>query len=183
VDPFASAFQKAACNGFGAQRGRARLESVRLLGDCSITLTFASESSGATAATVHFLTPTELKHQDTLAARPDFDVLFSRARDRISTLAALYGDGPLDIDFRGLGERAALVRMLDCRIRHVHTERRSSRTGQVHPIGGFIGAASYEGDLDEFLPFLRAVEWVGVGRQTVWGKGQIAVKAGSSSLS
>ncbi len=25
--------------------------------------------------------------------------------------------------------------------------RRSSRTGQVHPIGGFIGEAEYEGEL------------------------------------
>jgi hypothetical protein len=132
---------------------------------------------------VHFLTPTELKHHDSLVDRPDFSVLFARARDRVSTLAALYGDGALEIDFRSIGERSALVRMVDCRIRHVETERRSSRTGQVHPIGGFIGSASYEGDLGEFIPFLRAAEWVGVGRQTVWGKGQIAVTAGDVSLS
>jgi CRISPR/Cas system endoribonuclease Cas6 (RAMP superfamily) len=55
-------------------------------------------------------------------------------------------------------------------------ERRSSRTGQTHSIGGFVGEAEYEGDLAEFVPYLKAAKWVGVGRQTVWGKGEIDVR-------
>ena len=54
-------------------------------------------------------------------------------------------------------------------------KRKSGRTGQVHPIGGFTGEAEYAGDLAEFLPWLRAARWVGVGRQTVWGKGDVRV--------
>jgi hypothetical protein len=65
--------------------------------------------------------------------------------------------------------------MTRCDIRHTDVERRSSRTGQVHPIGGFIGEAEYEGNLTEFVSYLRAARWTGVGRQTVWGKGEIAV--------
>ena len=64
--------------------------------------------------------------------------------------------------------------MISCNVRHVAIERRSSRTGQTHPLGGFIGNAKYHGDLSEFVPYLRAAEWTGVGRQTVWGKGEIA---------
>jgi hypothetical protein len=108
-----------------------------------------------------------------LAARPEFGILAARVRDRISTLRELYGDGPLDIDFRGFGERAALVRMIRCEVRQVDVLRRSSRTGQVHSIGGFVGSAEYEGDLAEFVPYLRAARWAGVGRQIVWGNGEI----------
>jgi hypothetical protein len=61
-------------------------------------------------------------------------------------------------------------------LRYVDVQRRSSKTGQVHSIGGFVGEAEYEGDLAEFVPFLKAAQWTGVGRQTVWGKGEIAVK-------
>jgi hypothetical protein len=57
----------------------------------------------------------------------------------------------------------------------VSIERRSSRTGQTHPIGGFQGTVEYTGPLDEFLPYLEAARWTGVGRQAVWGKGEIAV--------
>ena len=35
--------------------------------------------------------------------------------------------------------------------------------------------AEYAGHLAEFLPWLRAARWVGVGRQTVWGKGDVRV--------
>lgn len=122
---------------------------------------------------IRFITPTELKSQQQLSERPEFSILAGRIRDRIGTLRELYGDGPLEIDFRGFGERAAQVRMTGCQIRWVDVERRSSRTGQVHSLGGFTGEAEYEGELTEFVPYLRAAKWTGVGRQTVWGKGQI----------
>jgi hypothetical protein len=125
---------------------------------------------------VLFLTPMELKTRGGLAQQPDFGILASRIRDRIGTLSELYGDEPLLIDFAGIGERASRVTMTRCVIRPVETQRRSGRTGQTHSLGGFIGEADYSGDLAEFLPFLRAAEWTGVGRQTTWGKGAIALQ-------
>jgi hypothetical protein len=124
---------------------------------------------------IRFVTPTELKSGRQLAAVPEFGILAARIRDRISTLRALYGPGPLDMDFREFGERASRIRMIHCDVRSVDIKRRSSRTGQVHPIGGFLGEAAYEGELTEFLPYLKAAKWTGVGRQTVWGKGEIEV--------
>ncbi len=121
---------------------------------------------------VRFLTPTELKG----AAEPDFGTLIARVRDRISTLRALYGAGPLDLDFRAFGERAGRVRMTRCELQMVKEERLSKGTGQRHSIGGFKGFAEYEGPLREFVPYLEAARWTGVGRQTVWGKGEIAVE-------
>ena len=46
----------------------------------------------------------------------------------------------------------------------------------MHSIGGFVGEAEYEGDLAEFVPYLRVAKWTGVGRQTVWGKGEVEVR-------
>jgi CRISPR-associated endoribonuclease Cas6 len=119
---------------------------------------------------VRFLTPTELKP----AGRPDFAVLFARIRDRVSTLRALYGSGPLTIDFRALGDRAAAVTTTHCEFQHIDAERVSRSTGQRHSLGGFVGFAQYEGDLAGFVPYLEIARWTGVGRQTVWGKGEIA---------
>ena len=122
------------------------------------------------------MTPTELKWKERVVSEPSFHMLFARARDRVSTLRTFYGDGPLDFDFRDLGERAGVVRMTRCDLRHIAVERRSSRTGQVHSIGGFVGKAEYEGDLTEFVPILRVAQWTGVGRHTVWGNGVICIK-------
>ena len=189
------AFSQLAHEGLGPRRGRANLTEVWRLDDESRPLTriYDGESfllqgdappmelnldpvgEEVKHVRVRFLTPTELKSGQRLAQRPEFGVLASRIRDRLSTLRALYDTGPLEIDFRAFGERAARVKMTGCKLRRVDVERKSSRTGQVHPIGGFVGEVDYEGELREFMPYLRAAKWTGVGRQTVWGKGEIEV--------
>ena len=173
----ALAFAQLAREGLGPGRSRVELTGEYDSTAPPLVLDLAA-SEPTTRVRVQFLTPTELKSGQQLAARPEFPILAARIRDRISTLRELYGEGPLDIDFRAFGERAALVRMTRCDIRHTEVERRSSRTGQVHPIGGFVGEAEYEGDLTEFMPYLRAARWTGVGRQTVWGKGEIDANSG-----
>jgi hypothetical protein len=124
---------------------------------------------------VAFQTPTDLKANGQ-EAKGEFSVLLARARDRVSTLRSLYGEGPLEIDFRGLAERTRSVRTLHSELRRISLERRSSRTGQRHGIGGLVGFADYEGDLAEFLPYLEAAHWTGVGRHCTWGNGEITTE-------
>ena len=143
--------------------------------DAPLELCLNPSAEPVSLLTIRFETPTELKAGGEAVERPEFGVLLARARDRISTLRAIYDEGPLAIDFREFGERAAQVRMTRCEIHHVDASRRSGRTGQTHSLGGFVGEAEYEGDLAEFLPYLRAAQWTGVGRQTAWGKGALAV--------
>jgi hypothetical protein len=191
---FVLAFAQLAREGLGPGRGRAELSAVDQLDlhEARMAQVFDGERlrmhelaapntvdlSGTPERVdrvrVRFVTPTELKSGRQVAERPEFGILFGRLRDRISTLRALYGAGPLGIDFRGMGERAAAVRMTRCDLQRMDVDRLSSRTGQRHPIGGFVGEAEYEGDLGEFLPYLQLGKWVGVGRQTVWGKGELA---------
>lgn len=121
---------------------------------------------------VQFQTPTELKVNGAIG-KSEFPVLLARARDRISTLRSLYGDGPLELDFRGLADRAGSVTTVRSELQQVKVARRSGRTGQRHGIGGFVGFAEYEGDLAEFVPYLEAAHWTGVGRHCTWGNGEI----------
>jgi hypothetical protein len=116
-----------------------------------------------------------------LTERPEFGILFRRLRDRITTLRALYGPGHLDIDFREMGKRAAMVRMVHCDLKMAEVDRLSSRSGQRHPLDGFVGEVEYEGELGEFLPYLRLGRWIGVGRQTVWGKGEMNLNSEADS--
>ncbi|HWF11954.1 MAG TPA: CRISPR system precrRNA processing endoribonuclease RAMP protein Cas6 [Bryobacteraceae bacterium] len=188
---FASIVQE----GLGPRRGKAELLQVELLSAEGVPQQIVYEHSTRTIAAalspvsldltpcagapskirVEFLTPTELKYEDRIAPRPEFPILFGRIRDRVATLSRLYGAGPLDIDYRGTNSRAARITMTSCRLKRQEIERRSGRTGQTHSIGGFTGSAEYEGDFTEFLPFVIAAKWTGVGRQSVWGKGELAV--------
>jgi hypothetical protein len=184
---FVQTFTEFAREGLGPSRVRVELQRVctRAIGDVveqpisastmPTPLDLEPRKSAPSGIRVDFLSPTELKHENKIAGRPEFPILFGRVRDRISTLRALYGGGPLDIDFRAMGERAASVRMTRCEVSREEAGRRSTRTGQTHSIGGFVGFAEYEGPLAEFLPYLEVARWTGVGRQAVWGKGEIAV--------
>lgn len=197
VSYFIRSFQRLAHEGLGHQRGRAELQAVIQLDERNrpvrdlfrlpapeiaepgepLDLTLAPPDEKIGRILVRFTSPTELKAGKRLAERPDFNILFARTRDRISTLRALYQEGPLAIDFHAMGLRARDIRMTRCEVRWRDVMRRSSRTGQVHPIGGFTGEAEYAGNLTEFYPFLHAAQWTGVGRHTVWGKGAIDVEA------
>jgi hypothetical protein len=173
VAEFRRIFDQLAHAGLGA--GRARLAKERI--DVSTPLLFPLAADPAEIPRVHlrFVTPTEIKSGGGLAPRPGFPILLARIRDRLSTLRALYGPGPLEIDFKGLAAAAAAVRMTRCDLQHTAVERRSSRTGETHPLGGFTGEAVYEGVLAPFGPWIRAAEFTGVGRHTVWGNGVLEI--------
>ncbi|MGD0013498.1 MAG: CRISPR system precrRNA processing endoribonuclease RAMP protein Cas6 [Bryobacteraceae bacterium] len=190
---FVLAFAQVATEGLGPRRGRAALVRARQLNERGrpealiydghsfvtselpppIHLDLSPPAEQVARIRLRFVTPTELKHGQLLATRPEFPILFGRIRDRLSTLRALYGAGALELDFRAVGERAAQVKMTRCELRFSEAERRSAKTGERHPLGGFVGEVEYEGPLTEFMPYLYAAKWVGVGRQTVWGKGVV----------
>ena len=173
---FAAAFELMGQRGIGPGSSQLLLRAVETT---PLVLSLAPCPTPIDAVSVEFLTPTELKWQEQAVSEPLFPILFARVRDRIATLRALYGGGALDIDFRAMGDRASAIRMTASGIRYIEAARLSSRTGQRHPIGGFAGWAHYEGPLAEFLPWLQAAAFTGVGRQTTWGKGEIRVRTGN----
>jgi CRISPR-associated endoribonuclease Cas6 len=174
---FTRIFSGWATAGLGPRRGRVDLISVAAAEEIRLHLTSSCPASKCSLA---FRTPTDLKGSIsnkgiTSNEELPFDLLFARVRDRISALQTIYGETPLAIDFRALAERASRIRSVRGNLRRRSIERRSSRTGQTHDIGGVTGEVDYEGDLTEFLPWLKAAWWTGVGRHTVWGNGVIEV--------
>lgn len=188
---FVLAFREVGRIGIGPARGRARLTEVvdvasgesLFLNDRfrssplkGIRFEMQREAQLVNRLMVRFLTATELKSHGALVARPEFGVFFRRLRDRLSNLRAAYQGGPLDISFGDLAKKADEIRIAQCLLKQIDAERYSSRTEQSHPLGGFAGEVDYEGEFSFFLPYLRAGEWTGVGRQTVWGKGQFTLE-------
>jgi hypothetical protein len=167
IEPIHHALTQLAEEGFGPGRGRAAFKAAE--GTQAVRHPMAAGQSQVSRIRIRFMTPTELKGVDV----PEFGPLFARIRDRISTLRALYGAGPLQIAFHEMGARAAQIRMTRCDLQPVEGDRVSRRTGQRHSLGGWMGEAEYQGDLAEFVPYLEIARWTGVGRQTVWGKGEI----------
>jgi CRISPR-associated endoribonuclease Cas6 len=136
----------------------------------------ANGNRAASRIDMQFLTPTFLKAEGEVVRRPEFRHVFKRLRDRVNALSTFFGNGPLDVDFRGLGERAEKVRTLASHFEWVERARTSSKTGQRHELSGFIGEGAYEGDLADFLPWLTLGELLHVGKHTAWGNGWISLK-------
>ena len=190
---FVLAFSRLAETGLGPGRGRVSLETVHelgadrkpgrslfdltkfsLVGQAScVNLNLEPPEQAVDRVHVCFRTRTELRSHGATVSVENFGALFARIRDRVSTLRALYGNGPLEIDFRGMAERARAVRAVRSQVQIEAAQRRSSRTGRVHPLSGFTGEVKYEGELTEFVPYLEAAYWTGVGKHTVWGNGAI----------
>jgi hypothetical protein len=168
---FTQIFSGWATAGLGPRRGRVDLISVAASEEIRLDLT---PSSLASKCSLAFRTPVDLKGSTSNEELP-FDLLFARIRDRISALQTIYGETPLALDFHAMAQRASQVRSIRRTLRRRSVERRSSRTSQTHDIGGVTGEVDYEGDLTEFLPWLKAAWWTGVGRHTVWGNGVIEV--------
>jgi hypothetical protein len=127
---------------------------------------------------MRFATPTELKTAGAARPEPEFAVLIERLAERVWALGSLYQQWP-SWDYRELLEEARLVQLVDWESRYEHRQRRSSRSGQTHSLGGYIGTAIYQGPVGRFLPLLEIGRWTGVGRQTVWGKGEISFDVGN----
>ena len=132
-----------------------------------------------TSVTLAFLSPTHLKSNDQAIREPEFHHIFKRLRDRLNALSTFFGDGPLDVDFRGLGERSEKIKKVTGHFEWLNRARTSTKTGQRHELSGFVGEATYEGELEEFLPWLVMGELVHLGKHAPWGNGRFIIETGT----
>lgn len=124
---------------------------------------------------IRFITPTLLKSDGEIVSRPEFHHIIKRLRDRINALSTFFGTGPINADFKELGEHAEKIRTVSATTEWVERARTSSKTKQRHELSGFTGKALYEGEIIEFLPWLALGELTHVGKHTAWGNGWMEV--------
>ena len=128
-----------------------------------------------------FRTPTELKVQKEILVQPEFLPLITRLAERVWTLGCRYQDWPPPANLGDWLSSGSDVELKDWSWVRSSGERRSARSGATHSLGGFTGWAEYAGPVGKYLPLLEIASWTGVGRQTVWGKGEVAVESFVSS--
>jgi len=197
---FVTAFRKLADDGLGPRRARFNLIEVVALGSQGTAVAEMAiykntesmirmkapqlrvadlvrpQDASKTHLTLRFLTPVDLRDRGAVVQTPEFGPLVRRLRDRASSLAAFFGDGPVTLDFKGVSALADTVRLAENHTRVVTVNRHSARTGQRHDIGGFIGEATYEGEaIGALMPLVRLGEVMHVGKHAAFGNGRIEV--------
>ncbi|MCL6560740.1 MAG: CRISPR system precrRNA processing endoribonuclease RAMP protein Cas6 [Firmicutes bacterium] len=131
--------------------------------------------AGIRRVSLEFQTMTRIKFEDNYVRRIEFHMLIRALLRRLSSLAYFHHGWELDLDFTGLIERAAKVKLVEDDTRWVDWERYSSRQDNKMNLGGVLGRVVYEGDLDGFMPLLRLGELVHVGKGAVFGMGKYRV--------
>jgi hypothetical protein len=127
--------------------------------------------------TINFLTQTRLKHEGGFARVPEFHIVFRRLLGRLSSLSRFHGGTPLDVDFKGLIDRATDVRLIQNDTNWTRWQRYSSRQDRRMDWEGIVGIATYEGDLSQFQQLLKFGEFVHVGHGATFGLGKYGIVA------
>jgi hypothetical protein len=132
---------------------------------------------GPQRLSLDFLTPARLKHKGRWVHEgPPFHVLVKTLLGRVSSLSYFHCGQRLEVDFRGLIDRAAEgACILDRSTGWQDWSRFSGRQQQRVEMGGLVGRVTYEGDLSDYLPLLALGELVHVGKGTVFGNGQYTI--------
>ena len=199
---FVLAFQQLGNAGLGRSRGRFELQEVVALGpneseepifslldqmirDCDVDLGAAEWQDRAAALmadsiNVAFLAPTRLKHSRRFVREgPRFQVLIRALLGRVSSLSYFHCGDRWETDFRGWIDRASEVHLASADTHWVDWARYSGRQRQRVRMGGLVGSATYEGNIEPFLPLLAVGENVHVGKGTVFGNGWLALRNAS----
>jgi hypothetical protein len=182
---FILAFEEIGMRGLGPHRGKFAVSDVlqgteRLYdaGAHAIVANVRREvvPAPATGETAHiarlaFLTPVRIVRDGRLACRPSFDLLIRSILRRLWLLSSFH-DQPIEMAHKTLIEEAASARLVSSMLKRVGLRRYSRRQDSVIETDGVVGNITYEGDLTQFLPLLRAGELLHVGKGTSFGMGK-----------
>lgn len=135
---------------------------------------FASNNSPSEIE-IEFLTPTRMVFNERLVAEIEFHHIIRTLLRRISSLSYFHCGELLELDFKKLIENAENIQCTDSKLRWYDWERYSARQDTRMKMGGVIGRAVFEGDLEEFMPLIALGEYVHVGKGTSFGLGKYAI--------
>ena len=123
--------------------------------------------------TLQLQTPLRLKFKNRLNADLPFHVLVRAMLRRISSLCTCYGNGEPDLDYPGLVKDAGSIKTKASDLQWCDWRRYSFRQESTMLMGGLVGSVTYKDVPGQYLPLIEFCEKVHLGKQTVFGLGQM----------
>ncbi|MBT3375867.1 MAG: CRISPR system precrRNA processing endoribonuclease RAMP protein Cas6 [Lentisphaerae bacterium] len=134
---------------------------------------------------VDFISPTRIKSEGELCHRDvPFYPLAARLVDRFHELVQTYGN-PDDRDWSGwriaTKQAGEAIQSLRLEGKATHARRRSTRTGGVCELSGFVGRMLYQGNFQPLSEVLAYLPFIHVGKSAPFGCGWCVLECVSSS--
>ncbi len=121
---------------------------------------------------IELLTPLKISSKGKVVFPPDFQQVMRSVFRRISLLAYFFEEKRLNVNFKGLLEKAKEVSLVEWEGNQVKVRRYSTRKKEKMSLLGFQGRLKYKGDLGIFLPWLKAGEEFHIGKHISFGFGK-----------
>ncbi len=136
-----------------------------------------SVSQNSKLLTLNFHTPTRIIYNGNLTLDLEFHILIRQLLRRVSLLSYFHcGTDISDWDFKGMIEKAKEVNVKERNLKWHDWERYSARQDTRMKMGGFVGEITFEGDIEPYMPFIKAGEILHVGKGTSFGLGKYEIK-------
>ena len=126
--------------------------------------------------TLNFLTPTRILFDGHLTLDLEFHILIRNLLRRLSLLYYFHCNGDSSKwDFKGIIEQSKEIKVKEKNLKWYEWERYSGRQETRLKMGGFVGEITFEGDIEPFMPFIKAGEVLHVGKGTGFGLGKYCI--------
>ncbi len=126
--------------------------------------------------TMNYITPLRLQYRRDLVVKPEFHILIRGIMRRLALLYYFHSEErPPQWDYRGIISHAESVVIQSSDLRWFDWERYSSRQDVRMKLGGIAGNVTYHGNIEPFLPILRAGEVLHAGKNTSFGLGRYEI--------
>ncbi len=120
---------------------------------------------------LRLVTPLRLVMDGKLVHCLTFHALMRRLLRRLTDLQNHFCDERLELDFRGLLDKAEQVQVAGDKTYWVDLSSYSRRRQARTPIGGLVGEITFKGELQDFLPFLVWGQFTHAGKDVTKGNG------------
>lgn len=126
--------------------------------------------------TLDFQTSTRIIYNKHLTLDLEFHILIRSLIRRLSLLYYFHCDGsPSEWDFKEIIKKAEAVKVKHRGLKWYEWERYSARQDTRLKMGGFVGKIVFEGEIESFMPLLKAGEILHVGKGTGFGLGKYEI--------
>jgi CRISPR-associated endoribonuclease Cas6 len=136
-------------------------------------------NSNSANCTLHFYFPLRIQKNGSIIRRAEQlsarDVTVASIKRVAQIRETLLGHSCQDIAFKDLALRSESL-SITTNMYWQELSRFSNRQGQSIPLGGLLGDIHLSGDLDPFLPFLRATQSLHIGKETSFGLGAYSLQ-------
>ncbi len=120
-----------------------------------------------------FNTPVRIiKNKKLVKSDFTFELIMRNIFRRLDMISYFHFEKNLDIIYKDWIEKSKEIKKVEENLQFYDWKRRSGRTNKTIQMGGFVGNIVFEGDLSEFMPFIKMGEIIHLGKGCTFGMGE-----------